>query len=633
MTRRRTGLALLSLLVVLSAAATLSLLSRNQQPRGPAAANGAVKESDHVTPSTAYVSEPPSGPSLGPTSSPSASSPPIEQDDVRADCIGSPSRADALLANHYTIGRHPQVTLPENPRWNENPLRSRNWEFSYHTLRFVLGLLTAGQRSGDGKYFDRATFLLQDWIRDNPPGRGRSVFSWNDHSTAWRAEVLVCAAEVLPHSAWLDNALAVHGAKLATPSFYRREGNHALNQNVALLDIGCRLGRPEWMDLARRRLATLVVKSIDPQGVTNEQSVFYQRYNWRHYSRAVRRLQDCGVAPPPQLARVGGMPDFLANATLPNGEYAMLGDTGRAAAVSIPGTTAEFAATGGRTGKRPATVFANYKAGFIFGRSGWGDDRAFGDESAWSVRYGEGLRWHGHADGGSVTLYAAGARLLEDPGIFTLNVDAWRQFAIGRTAHNVVTVDNAVFNASRPTALLRASTGATRDEVVVRSRGYAGVDATRRIVYSRALGYLVVEDRLSSATPIVARQLWHLSESARPTIDGTSVGSAAASPHARIIQLAGTQKPVIVKGRTRPVQGWISLYTDHRTPAPTIEIPAAGRIIRYITLVAPVTTTDAYVVVSDVRVTAAGFSFRVAIDGHAELVTATGTAATIAPVR
>jgi Heparinase II/III-like protein/Heparinase II/III N-terminus len=628
---RGTRLAVLCLAVVVPAAAAAMLLLTQVPEPPPAAANGGDDRSSPPVRSSP-TSARSAGNSIAPLPSPTVAPPPAEQAAVRQECKGTASRASALLANHLTIGRHAQVTLPADPRWNENPLESRNWEYSYQTLRFVLDLLAAGRQTGGERYLDRATFLLRDWVRDNPPNAGRSPFSWNDHSTAWRAEVLVCAAEVLPRAAWLDDALAVHAAKLAAPSFYSGEGNHALNQNIALLDIGCRLSHPEWSDLARRRLAALVVESVDAQGVTNEQSVFYQKYNWQNYSRAKRRLEDCGIKPPPELARIDRMPGFLAHATLPNGEYVTLGDTGRAKAMSVPGTTAEFAATGGRSGKHPTAVFAKYSAGYIFGRSGWGDDRRFADESAWSLRFGAGMQLHGHADGGSVTLYAAGARLLQEAGIFTLNHDRWRQFAIGRTANNVVAVDGRVFDAKRPTTLLRSSTGATGDEALVRSTGYAGVDVTRRVVYSRALGYLVVEDRLTSRTPIVARQLWHLSETARPTVDGTSVGSKSSSPHVRIIQLVETRKPAIVKGQTSPIQGWISFYTDHRTPAPTIEVASAGRAVRYITLVAPAASSDASIGVRAVAVTADGFSFVVTIDGHAERVTATQSGTTIEPI-
>ena len=117
------------------------------------------------------------------------------------------------------------------------------------------------------------------------------------------------------------------------------------------------------------------------------------------------------------------MPEFLAHATLPDRTYWMIGDTARHLAFAIKGTTAEFAATAGASGPRPSRVFAAYRAGFAFGRSGWGDRRAYRDEAAYSVRYGPGRRFHGHADHASVTLYAYGKRLVDDSGMFTFNTD------------------------------------------------------------------------------------------------------------------------------------------------------------------------------------------------------------------
>jgi hypothetical protein len=37
---------------------------------------------------------------------------------------------------------------------------------------------------------------------------------------------------------------------LADPGFYVGRGNHALNQDIGLLDVGLTLGRADWIDLA-----------------------------------------------------------------------------------------------------------------------------------------------------------------------------------------------------------------------------------------------------------------------------------------------------------------------------------------------------------------------------------------------
>ena len=62
----------------------------------------------------------------------------------------------------------------------------RNWEFQYHSLRFLWDLFEAWRVSGDRAYRDRGLDLLRDWVRDNPRGASRSGFAWNDHSTAIR---------------------------------------------------------------------------------------------------------------------------------------------------------------------------------------------------------------------------------------------------------------------------------------------------------------------------------------------------------------------------------------------------------------------------------------------------------------
>jgi Heparinase II/III-like protein/Heparinase II/III N-terminus len=568
------------------------------------------------------------------TPSPPAPSPAARllREGCRPGAGDSLARANDMLANRYTFSNMPTVALPADPRWNESPLKSRNWEFQYHTLRFVWDLTAAFEQTGDARYLDRAGVLLRDWVEDNPRRGGRSVFSWNDHATAWRAVVLVCAAELLPREPWLEQAVLLHGRTLADPAFYVRHGNHALNQSVGLLEVGCRVGRRDWMDLAATRLDGLVRESVDDEGVTNEQSVFYELYNWANYDRARQRLAACEVPEPASLARIDRMPEFLAHATLPNGEYAMLGATPQRKAMSIPGTIAEYAASQGVSGPRPTSRFAIFEAGFAFGRSGWGEERPFGEEVAWSARFGPGLQWHGHADGLSVTLYGHGSRLLEDAGVFTYNNDPWQRYALGRAAHNVVTVDGLAYNAGKPTVPLAHSTSATIDHLVLRNRGVAGVDHIRRIVFSPRLGYMLVEDRLTADVPRTFRQLWHLVADGDPVIEDGVVRTRRDHGNVAIVQLLPTSTPRIVVGRTDPVQGWFSRRLEDRTPAPVVEVPRRGRSVRYLTLLLPSAGQDAPYEVRDRVISPGGFSLTITFAGMTERVTVEGEEATIRPV-
>ncbi|HSS34753.1 MAG TPA: heparinase II/III family protein, partial [Patescibacteria group bacterium] len=198
---------------------------------------------------------------------------------LRAGCAVSGdvvTVADRLLKNRYKLGPRPAVVLPRNPTWRENPFHDRNWLFNYHALRFVLKLEAAWAKTGRQRYIDRAVFLLKDWLHDNPRSHPRSAAAWEHHATAWRAMVYACTAAIVPSSAWLQAALELHGRVLADERVYEDHGNHALNQAIGLLEVGCVLHRAGWLDLAARRINGLVVESVDAQGVTNEQAIGYE---------------------------------------------------------------------------------------------------------------------------------------------------------------------------------------------------------------------------------------------------------------------------------------------------------------------------------------------------------------------
>jgi heparinase II/III-like protein len=549
------------------------------------------------------------------------------------DCVANPAEAtqlaNELLANRYTFSPHPTVTLPANPTWREDPLRDDNWKFQFHTLRFVRPLMATWVSTGAVKYRDRAAFLLWDWWRDNPRSAPASPWSWNDHSTAWRAIMYACFYRALGSPTWLRSALLTHGSVLASPSFYVWHGNHALNQAIGLLDVGCVLGRSDWKSLAARRLTALVTESIDLEGVTNEQSVEYELYNYNRYRAARSRLSTCGEPVPSAFSRLYKMPLFLAHATLPSGHYEMLGDTGDNSATVIRGTPAEFAATLGVTGPKPITELAVYTAGYAFGRSGWGESRPFSDEVAFTLRWGPPRRFHGHMDGGAITLYGYGSRLLLDSGRFTYNYNAYRTYFVGRSAHNVVTVDGVPFDATRSTTRTALRTSSTHFELATRHLGYAGVDSRRRLIFSRGLNYVVVYDQLFSSVFHRYRQLWHLREDANPWATGVAAGTRRPRGNVLIRQLYGSETIRITTGATNPIQGWLSYRYNVRVPNPTVEVAKTGTSVRYLTVLLPDADEHFAVSFRDIRTWWTGFSLTITVDGRTERVTATATGSSI----
>ena len=94
------------------------------------------------------------------------------------DCMvpGAPKISQALdiRRGRLKLGPFPTFRLPLNPTWRENPFRDVNWTYRYHTLTWTLPLIRTWHRTGDAGYIRRASFLLRDWLRDNPRSAPRS---------------------------------------------------------------------------------------------------------------------------------------------------------------------------------------------------------------------------------------------------------------------------------------------------------------------------------------------------------------------------------------------------------------------------------------------------------------------------
>ena len=419
-----------------------------------------------------------------------------------------------------------------------------------------------------------------------------------------------------------------HGRLLADPSFYRGYSNHALDQSIGLFDIAVEVGRTDWRDLAISRIGTLLAASVDSQGVTNEQSVGYEYYNWSRYSVARRRIVERGLPVPAVFSRIGRMPAFLAQATLPDGYYEMIGDTGHQAAVRIPGTPAEFAATKGAAGPKPPATVAFYGAGYLFARSGWGEHRAYRDEVDLALHYGPRRIIHGHDDQGSLTLYGYGARLLLDPGKFSYNRDRWPVFFRSRAAHNVVTADGLTWSTSKGMSLVsHAVTSRAVDARLVgtATRASPGGGASRIRAVSTGSWWTTESTRRRRRT---FRQLWHLAPRSAPTVSGSSVRTHTTRGNVVIRQLTGTATTRILTGRTSPIQGWQSDSDLHRVPAPAVEFAKRGRSVRYLTLIVPGAGSPR-VTVSGVTLLADGYRMTITVGGRSERVSVSGTSVSV----
>jgi Heparinase II/III-like protein/Heparinase II/III N-terminus len=535
------------------------------------------------------------------------------------------AKADELMADRYHLGTHDPVDIPYPPTWAEDPHSDRNWRYRLHNFDWMLALIEATATTGEVRYLERALDLARSWLDSNPREAPPSDFSWNDHSTALRAQVLVCLATAAPGHEWLLDGLRLHGSTLADPDFYVRRGNHALNQNIGLLEIGCYLGRDAWMELADSRIGRLLLQSVDRQGVVNEQAIGYQLYNYERYLVAARVLRSCGRSAPDGFGRVRRIPRLLGHATQPDGRYPLIGDTLDVAATEITGTIAAFAASGGRRGPKPSEEIVIFDRGYVFGRTGWGETRRFKDEAFFTLRFGEGREPHGHDDQGSLTLYGYGSRLLLDAGLYAYEFDHWRDHFLSRAAHNAVVVAGRDSRWARPTRLRRTSGDARTFEASLEIHAYRTITHHRRVVFSRKLGYVLVEDRLDAPRRRKEAyvQVWHLRDGSRPKVSGSSIRTRRERGNIVIRQLLAVGSTKIVLGRERPLQGWLSNRYRRVKPAPVVEARIKGNKARFLTLLVPVPRADTPVRVSDVEVTSGGVRLIVRIGRAREQIVMT----------
>jgi hypothetical protein len=489
----------------------------------------------------------------------------------------------------YDVGRAGDVN------WKLDPYRHASWRLWLHTLRWTGALVNSYRRTGNTEHLGRAVAITRDWLRDNPVA-SIPVSSQAAEARAHRTQVLLCLYGVVGAEQWLVDALDAHARYLR--AHYSGAWNHGLDENVALLGIGCLLGRRTYADAARGRIAAMAPVVVDAQGVSNEQSVGYHQYSYSRFLVTERLLAGCGYPMPGILAqRRARMPLFAAHATQPDGIMAQLGDTEAVATTGYPGTPTEYVASGGTTGTPPATLAKVYPAGYAFGRNAW----APGPGSTWySLRFGPGRAIHGHNDHMSVTYYARGRLLLTEAGHVGYESGRRRDFIRSPEGHNVLTLPGQRFTAAA-TALSRRTLSARYDFYELTDRAYRDVPRRRAVLYSRVgPPFLAVLDRASAPEPRQFQQLWHLPKDMRVLAAGRGAavaGDGANRLHLIQVPLPGQTLPrgstQVVTGRTAPaIQGFVSPRMYEWSPAPVVTMTRAGTATRQLTLLVPAASGD-----------------------------------------
>ncbi|MFC4533646.1 heparinase II/III domain-containing protein [Sphaerisporangium dianthi] len=480
----------------------------------------------------------------------------------------------------------PPVKIGKTIDWRWSPYKNRSWDMVFSSLRWVGRLVADYETSGDEKLLGRATELVKSWVESNPRGGSRaSVYAWDEHPIALRAPVLVCLSRHVKAS-WLTGSLADHARMLSNPALYEKGHNHGLDQDIALLRIGCRTGHKEWADLAIRRMTGSVKLDIDSQGALQEQAPRYGIYVHERLKVGMEAITDCGRKVPAEIEkRWASLEGYITHATEPSGHMVPIGDGG-----------ADVKPSGYKHAKKTVQVF---KAGYVFGRTKW--DKP--ESAYYSIRFGPGLKFHGHEDHLGVTYYAQGRDVLVEAGFHSYERTAYRYWTMSPEAHNVPVVVGKSFRGRTATSLTRSSIKDDRQSYKLTDKAY-GVTRNRSVLVNHGDDVMAVYDTVASGAK--ARSYWHLDPALTPvsTSGGRVVVKDKSGWKATLAQIEMPScKPIsgqtVVRGRTNPYQGWISPSYMTKVPASVVVSPATGSLL---TVIVP-GTAEPDVTCSGTRVT------------------------------
>jgi hypothetical protein len=323
------------------------------------------------------------------------------------------------------------------------------------------------------------------------------------------------------------------------------------------------------------------------------------------------------------------MPNFLAYATRPDGAYETIGDTRLGKAVPIKGTISQYAATLGTSGPKPPHTMAVYGEGYVFGRTGWGSDRSYKDESFFSLRFGGPRIIHGQSDGSAVTLYGMGRELLVDPGYESYNGGKFRAFFKSQASHNSLLADGYEGDFSDIWKLTRSRITDDYFEGIVELRTSSGLVSTRRVIFSKRLGFLIVEDRADAPKKTTFHQLWHLPLGASVTVAGQSAYTNFSRGNVLVQQLIDGAHFNVVQGRTNPMQGWLPTTWGSHAAAPVLEDVRNVTHAKFVTLLVPFGSSRSSVQVTNVDAHGQRYSFDINAGGKRQHVQADGNGVVI----
>ncbi|MGP5254614.1 heparinase II/III domain-containing protein [Glutamicibacter ardleyensis] len=499
--------------------------------------------------------------------------------------------ADQLLGGRLTLSPHPEWALTKDLEWTEDPFSDRNWRAQLQMLRWMDPLRRRAD-AGDAASATAWLHYAKSWIDSNLSPAKSVREAWMDMVDGLRALELCIAlpfvSDFEPTALeWLIPAIQVH-AEWLMDERNLGHSNHALHQHQGLFVCGAVLRNEEMMQIAECRMLDLFKSQYDSQGINAEGAIAYHMANAHWWAAARHRLEleERPVGEAFNLLDAAAV--ALAHATKPDGALVSIGDTDGGNARVINHSATKWVTTAGADGEPPTDTVRLYDAGYLFARSGWGEqERDFKDETFLSVSFGSPKRVHGHRDGMSMTFSSMGHEWITDPGKFQYGSSPMRDYCLSRASHSLpYLLDMENDDSSIVECVSHKFTSSVYEATFV-DRGYRDARITRRVIYSVSGEYAIVIDHIDSEIECTAVQNWQCGKetTAVATPSGFQL-SAPAGGHAAVLFTGTRPNMSIVSGQESPIAGWVATGWKKREMAPALQFTKVGKRFRFITLIA-----------------------------------------------
>ena len=489
--------------------------------------------------------------------------------------------AQDLLKGTLRLDNHPATEVDlAHLDWSADPVQDNNWQFSFHSLRWIDVLRRAHGQTKDQRYLDAYVDVARSWhgahVAD-PPARV-SRFAWYDMGAGLRVLILAGMLHTVGEQPWLLECLREHGRRMAPEEFGHQIGNHIIHIHNGLLTAGHLMDEPEWIATATRRLKKLLLENVDLDGVADDGAIQYQINNYNWYKEALAHARAAGVEHGPEFERVDRMPELLVHACGTTGTLVQFGDSDRTAVPGLEHPQLEHLRSGGRSGERPRELYRCYRSsGYAFGRTDW----SVTDTSRtlhYSVRFGppQSAHTHAHQDGGSITVDFGGTELHPEGGRYRYDTQPMSMYFASQLTHSTVLIAQDEFDPDAPTELLRSESSPEGDLTVVRRTEKHGSVWHRAVHHHRPGRTLTVTDHVAPHQESDVVQLWQLPRDAVVRLSGDEARVHVRGRHVSTLTSAGTAPLYyeVIEGRRSPerIEGWRSVKYGECFAAPVLRI-------------------------------------------------------------